>query len=243
MTVSTSPRLFYTTSPMPCPYLPGRQERKVITELTGPDALALHDRLSQAGFRRSHSIAYAPVCAGCQACVPIRVPVQRFITDRTQRRLLRRHAGMTIQEVPPQATAEQYELFKRYQASRHASGDMAQMSASDYRAMVEDSPVATSLHEFRDANGALLCVSLVDELSDGLSAVYTFFETTDPRASYGTFSILVLIEETKRRNLPHLYLGYWVRESDKMAYKARFQPAEIMRGGHWIPLPLTAEKS
>ncbi|CAI9119595.1 arginyltransferase [Brytella acorum] len=243
MTVSTSPRLFYTTSPMPCPYLPGRQERKVMTELTGPDAVALHDRLSQAGFRRSHAIAYAPVCAGCRACVPIRIPVRQFVPDRTQRRLLRRQAGITIMEVPPQATAEQYELFRRYQASRHESGDMAQMSASDYRAMVEDSPVATSLLEYRDAGGTLVCVSLVDELSDGLSAVYTFFETADPRASFGTFSILTLIEETRRRNLAHLYLGYWVRGSDKMAYKSRFRPAEIMRGGHWMPLSMTAGQS
>lgn len=238
MTVAaTTPRLFYTTSPAPCPYLPGRLERKVITELAGPDISALHDRLSRAGFRRSHSIAYAPVCAGCSSCIPIRIPVERFVPDRTQRRIGRRASTLEMTERPACATEEQFALFSAYQRGRHASGEMAQMGEQEYRAMVEDSPVDTSLFEFRNEAGALLCVSLVDRLSDGLSAVYTFFDTRDPRASLGTASVLRLIGEAQRRGLPYLYLGYWVRESPKMSYKSRFRPAEIMRLGEWRALP------
>lgn len=236
MTVATTPRLFYTTTPSPCPYLPDRQERKVITELTGPDAGALHDRLSRAGFRRSHAIAYAPVCAGCHACIPIRIPVQRFTPDHAQRRVRRRLADITLMQIEPRATPEQYALFHAYQFNRHAMGDMAQMSFDEYRAMIEDSPVQTCLFEFRDRSDRLLCVSLVDKLSDGLSAVYTFFDTTDPSASLGTYSILSLIDESRARSLPYLYLGYWVKGSDKMAYKSRYHPAEIMTGGQWQPL-------
>lgn len=233
MTAAATPRLFYTTSPAPCPYLEGKLERKVITELAGSDIPALHDRLSRAGFRRSHGIAYAPVCAHCSACIPIRLPVAQFTPHRTQRRIQRRYADFSVNEVVACATDEQYALFHAYQFSRHRDGDMAGMGHAEFQSMVEDSPVQTSLFEFRDARDRLQIVSLVDTLSDGLSAVYTFFDTQDPRASFGTYSILRLIEETRQRGLPYLYLGYWVRESPKMAYKSGYRPAEIMRRGHW----------
>lgn len=235
MTVSTThrPQLFYTTAPGPCPYLPDRLERKVITELSGDNASALHDRLSRAGFRRSHNIAYAPVCAGCQACVPIRIPVAEFTPDRTQRRTLRRHADLIVREHPPVVTAEQYALFCVYQESRHEDGDMALMSFDDYRTMVESSPVETSLLEFRDGANRLVGVSLIDRLADGLSAVYTFYDPADEHRSYGTFSILWLVGYGNALRLPYLYLGYWVPGSAKMSYKSRYRPAEIMRGGHW----------
>jgi len=227
------PQFFYTTAPLPCPYLPGKTERKVVTEITGPDAEAMHDRLSRAGFRRSHNIAYAPVCPGCNGCVPIRIPVNQFVMDRSLRRVLKVNAELTAREAPPRATAEQYQLFQRYQNARHQDGDMATMSFYDYRAMVEDTPIETSVIEFRDAHDRLVAACLTDKLGDGVSAVYSFFDPLLERRSPGTFMILWLIERAREMELPHVYLGYWVRESRKMAYKARFVPSEILLGGVW----------
>jgi arginine-tRNA-protein transferase len=227
------PQFFYTTAPLPCPYLPGRTERKIVTELSGTEAEALHERLSRAGFRRSHNIAYAPVCPGCQACVPIRVVSEDFAPDRTQRRILRANADLTVSEMPARATAEQFTLFQRYQKNRHADGDMAAMGYYDYRAMIEDTPISTGLLEFRDAQDRLLGACLTDWLADGLSAVYSFFDTDQDRRSLGTFAVLWLIGRARSLGLPYVYLGYWVPESRKMAYKARFRPSEILMSGAW----------
>jgi leucyl-tRNA---protein transferase len=233
------PQFFYTTAPLPCPYLPGRTERKVVTEITGPEAEALHDRLSRAGFRRSHNIAYAPVCPSCQACVPIRIPVRAFRPDRTQRRIARLNAGLEGYEVPGRATAEQFHLFQRYQNARHGEGDMATMSFYDYRAMVEDTPIETFMVEYRDPLGRLVGACLTDRLGDGLSAVYSFFAPELERRSLGTYAVLWLIERAASLSLPYVYLGYWVAESRKMAYKARFRPSEILLGGSWCVLTET----
>jgi arginine-tRNA-protein transferase len=231
------PQFFYTTAPLPCPYLPGRTERKVVTEIAGPDAEPLHDRLSRAGFRRSHNIAYAPVCPGCNACVPIRIPVATFVADRSLRKVLKANAGVEGQDVAARATAEQYQLFQHYQRARHGDGDMATMSFYDYRAMVEDTPIDTFLVEFRDTAEQLVGVCLTDRLGDGLSAVYSFFAPALERRSLGTFTILWLIERARQQGLPHVYLGYWVQESRKMAYKARFRPCEILVAGSWCEMP------
>ena len=227
------PQFFYTTAPLPCPYLPGRTERKIVTELSGTEAEALHERLSRAGFRRSHNIAYAPVCPGCQACVPIRVVSEDFTPDRTQRRILRANADLTVFEMPARATAEQFTLFQRYQKNRHADGDMAAMGYYDYRAMIEDTPISTGILEFRDAQDRLLGACLTDWLADGLSAVYSFFDTDQEKRSLGTFAVLWLIGRARSLGLPYVYLGYWVPESRKMAYKARFRPSEILMSGAW----------
>ncbi|EHH68563.1 arginyltransferase [Gluconobacter morbifer] len=229
------PQLFYTTAPAPCPYLPNRTERKVLTELTGRNATALHDRLAQAGFRRSHTIAYAPVCPACRACVPIRIPVSTFRPTRTQRRTRRRHEDLIGRVVPPVATQEQYRLFVTYQASRHTGGDMTHMSWTEYADLIGNTPVDTFVVEFRQQDGTLVCVSLVDRMADGLSAVYTFYDVTDLMASWGTYSILWLMDHAAALGLPYLYLGYYVPGSRKMAYKANFQPAEILRDGEWLP--------
>jgi arginyl-tRNA--protein-N-Asp/Glu arginylyltransferase len=227
------PQFFYTTAPLPCPYLAGRTERKVVTEIVGPDAEALHDRLSRAGFRRSHNIAYAPVCPSCQACVPIRIPVSGFQPDRTLRRIAKANAGLEGYRVPARATAEQYQLFQRYQQVRHGDGDMASMSFYDYRAMVEDTPIETFIIEFRDEQDRLLSACLADKLGDGLSAVYSFFAPALEKRSLGTFAVLWLIERARALGLPYVYLGYWVPESRKMAYKARFRPSEVLVNGTW----------
>lgn len=230
------PQFFYTTAPLPCPYVPGRTERKVVTEITGPEADTLHDRLSRAGFRRSHNIAYAPVCPSCQACVPIRIPVARFVPDRTLRRIARTNQHTEGFEITARATAEQFQLFQRYQQARHGEGDMASMSFYDYRAMVEDTPISTQMVEFRDPDSPLLGACLIDRLGDGLSAVYSFFSPELARRSLGTYAVLWLIARARALGLPYVYLGYWVPESRKMAYKARFRPTEILSGGIWRAL-------
>jgi len=235
------PHFFYTTAPLPCPYLAGRMERKIVTELTGPEAEALHDRLSRAGFRRSHNIAYSPVCPGCQACIPIRIDAIRFQPDRTQRRILRANASVVGEAAPARATAEQFALFQRYQRARHQDGDMAAMGFYDYRAMVEDTPITTGLIEFRDGDsGHLLGACLTDWLSDGLSAVYSFYDPVLEKRSLGTFAVLWLVRRAVEMSLPYVYLGYWVPQSRKMAYKARFRPSEVLTGGAWRPLEAEA---
>ncbi|HTZ69676.1 MAG TPA: arginyltransferase [Acetobacteraceae bacterium] len=230
------PQFFYTTAPLPCPYLPGRVERKVVTEITGPDSDSLHDRLSRAGFRRSHNIAYAPVCPACSACVPIRIKVAEFRPSRTQRRVTAANESVEGFEVPARATAEQFALFQRYQLARHGDGDMASMSFYDYRAMVEDTPIETQMIEFRDQEDRLVGACLADRLGDGLSAVYSFFAPDLAAQSLGTLAILWLVDRASALGLPYVYLGYWVPESRKMAYKARFRPSEILAGGAWRAL-------
>lgn len=230
------PQFFYTTTPLPCPYLPGRTERKIVTELTGPDSEALHDRLSRAGFRRSHNIAYSPVCPGCRACIPIRVRAGDFAPTRTQRRIAQRNADLDARVTAARATAEQFALFQSYQQQRHPGGDMAAMGFYDYRAMVEDTPITTGMVEFRAPSGRLLGACLTDWLSDGLSAVYSFYAPDEERRSLGAYAVLWLLAEAARRGLPYVYLGYWVPESRKMAYKAGYRPAEVLLHGAWQPL-------
>jgi leucyl-tRNA---protein transferase len=230
------PQFFYTTAPLPCPYVAGRTERKVVTEIAGPGTEALHDRLSRAGFRRSHNIAYAPVCPSCQACIPIRIPVDSFQPGGTLRRVAKANAQVEAFVVAPRATAEQFQLFQRYQQARHGGGDMATMSFYDYRAMVEDTPVETFMAEFRDPDTRLISACLTDRLGDGLSAVYSFYAPAMERRSLGTHAILWLIEQARGLGLPYVYLGYWVPESRKMAYKARFRPSEVLISGTWRTL-------
>lgn len=234
------PHFFFTTAPLPCPYLPGRLERKIVTELTGPDAETLHEALSRAGFRRSHSIAYTPACPGCNACIPVRIVAQGFRPKRTMRRIQSANAALAVKVVPPRATAEQYRLFARYQEARHAGGDMALMGFYDYRSMVEDSPIDTFVAEFREPDGTLIAVCLADRMSDGVSAVYSFFDTEQAARSLGTYVVLWLIDEARRLGLPYVYLGYWIAESRKMSYKARFSPLEAFGPNGWQALDTEA---
>lgn len=230
------PNFFYTTTSLPCPYVPGRMERKVVTELAGVHAETLHDRLSKGGFRRSHNIAYAPACHNCNSCVPIRIRAGDYVPDRTQKRTERRNADLLIQEMPPRATVEQYTLFQTYQCARHHNSEMSSMSFYDYRAMIEDTPIETSLVEFRLPGGELVGACLTDRLGDGLSAVYSFFDTTLTTRSLGTYAIIWLIRRAVELRLENVYLGYWVKDSSKMAYKARFYASEILQGGQWRQL-------
>jgi arginine-tRNA-protein transferase len=227
---------YFMTAPMPCPYLPGRFERKLVTELRGPEANNVHDLLSRAGFRRSHSIAYLPACSDCNACVPVRVRCDGFEPSRSLRRIKNRNGDLVRKVMPPTATQEQYQLFSTYQDARHGNGDMARMDARDYRAMIEDSTVETSIFEYRRADESLIAVALVDILADGLSAVYSFFDPEEDRRGLGTYIILDLIDEAKMLSLPHIYLGYWIGDCRKMSYKMRFQPLEGFRDGQWVSM-------
>ena len=227
---------FWATNPTPCPYLEGRQERKILTKLKDDRAVPLYDLLALNGFRRSHGWAYRPDCEGCRACVPVRVVVAGFQPSRSQRRAWRRNGHLHATWRPPQATAEQYAVFSRYVSSRHDGGDMADMSWDDYRAMIEDAPVRSGVVEWRDPAGRLRAAMLVDRLGDGISAVYSFFEPEDASSSPGTFLVLDTIVQCKAQGLPYLYLGYWVAESRKMAYKSRFQPMEGLGMTGWYPL-------
>jgi leucyl-tRNA---protein transferase len=233
---------FFATASVPCPYVPGRAERKLIVELAGRTAPALYNELSRAGFRRSHRFAYRPACRSCAACVPVRIAVERFADTRSTRRVRNANAGTNCATtglagllLAPRATAEQFALFGAYQRSRHRDSDMAAMSYADYRGMVEDSAVDTGVVEYRDKDGALVAVSLIDRLDDGFSAVYSFFDPALRRRSLGTWCILWLVEECRRMELPYVYLGYWIGESPKMAYKARFPALERRSDGRWTP--------
>jgi arginine-tRNA-protein transferase len=236
-------RFFFATGLIPCPYLPGRLERRIVTELAGRDAAALHDQLSLAGFRRSHDIAYAPACPSCDACKAVRVIAEHYRPNRSMRRVRNANADVRARDVSPIATDEQFALFAAYQAARHASGEMARMDAADYRALVEDSPVDTRLVEFRNDDHALLGCCLIDRLGDGLSAVYSFFDPAIDRRSLGSLMILWTIRETQSLGLPYTYLGFWVAACSKMSYKARFQPLEVYTPQGWVPLAKTPPAS
>lgn len=234
-TVSTH-RLFFATAPLPCPYLPGKFERRLVTDLSGRDASLYHDILSQAGFRRSHGIAYVPVCRNCSACTAVRVKALAFEFSRAMRRVLRVNQDLLIRELAPRPTEEQYKLFDLYQHNRHANGEMSRMTFTDYGSLVEDTPVETFLLEARTPRGELVGVCLTDQMSDGFSAVYSFFDPIERRRSMGTFLILMLVLRARRLGLPHVYLGFWVAACQKMNYKCRFQPLEAYTGDGWRPL-------
>jgi arginine-tRNA-protein transferase len=229
-------RFFVGTRAMPCPYLPDRVERKVVTNLAVPNAADMYDVLSRAGFRRSHGLAYRPACPGCNACVPVRIVVGKFTADKSFRRVLRANADLVAEQRPARATMEQYELFTLYQNERHEGGDMSSMSYRDYRAMVEDSPVDTHIVEYRDRMGELMAVMLADRQADALSAVYSFFLPDLGRRSLGNYMVLSMIGRARELSLPYVYLGYWIPDSRKMGYKARFRPLEGLRPGGWAPI-------
>ncbi len=233
-------RHFFATPPTPCPYLAGKLERKVVTLLAGEDPDGLHNALSQAGFRRSQDLAYRPACEQCNACVPVRVPVASFEPSDGQRRIWRRRAGITARRLPAYATREHFMVFRRYVTARHEGGGMADMEFADYRAMVEDSPVRTALTEFRFPDGRLLGVCLTDAMSDGLSLVYSFFDPDFDRLSPGTLIILWHIDQAREQGLTYVYLGYWIAQSPKMAYKSRFQPLEALTPEGWQLLAETS---
>ncbi len=228
-------KLYFSTELAPCPYLEGRLERRLVTAMAGAGVDARHDQLMRAGFRRSQRYAYRPVCPSCQACVPVRIPVASFRLGRAWRRILRHNADLVVAERPPMATEEQFALFRRYLAGRHNDSGMADMAWEDYQAMAGDTPVTSVLVEWRRPDGRLMAVSLTDRAPSGLSGVYKFFEPEEPRRSLGTLIILWHVQRARELGLPYVYLGYWIAQSPKMAYKSRFQPLERLTAEGWRP--------
>lgn len=230
---------FFVTAPSACPYLPGRTERKVFAELKGEDAPAMAEALGRIGFRRSQNVVYRPSCEGCQSCVSVRVPTQRFQPGRSQRKLLARHADLDVHACEPWATEEQWSLLRHYLAHRHPGGGMAAMDAHDFADMVEQSPVDTVMVEYREPApegtlGRLVGCCLTDKQSDGLSMIYSFYDPDAAgRPGLGSFIIMDHIVRAARAGLPYVYLGYWIEGCSRMAYKTRFRPVEALIGGQW----------
>lgn len=231
---------YYATAAYPCSYINGRIAR---SQVAGPpeqiDALIYHE-LIQAGFRRSGGFIYRPHCDHCHACTSIRVLAQEFRADRSQRRALLRHKDLIVHVSKPHFSQEHYALYQRYQRARHPGGGMDQDDKAQYVEFLVNSHVDSYMVEFREeSNGVqgnnLKMVSIIDQLQDSLSAVYTFYEPTGGQ-SYGTYNVLWQIERAKALGLTHVYLGYWIQICQKMSYKTRFQPCELLLRGKWVRL-------
>ncbi|WEK48064.1 MAG: arginyltransferase [Candidatus Andeanibacterium colombiense] len=239
MTVPVRFPRFYVTSPAPCPYLPGRTERKVFTELKGPHADALNDALGRIGFRRSQTVAYRPSCSNCRACVSVRVAAGDFRISNTQKRNLKRNCDLIVTECRPWATTEQFELLQLYLGARHPGGGMAAMDDTDFADMVEHTPVTSVLVEYREPTadgepGRLVGACLTDRQADGYSMIYSFYDPQhEARAGLGNYIILDHIVRATEVGLPYVYLGYWVEGSARMQYKVRYRPLERLTPDGW----------
>lgn len=233
---------FFLTAPQPCVYLEERIERKIFTHLPAGAGSELNTVLTQTGFRRSQNIAYRPVCDHCDACVSVRIPVDKFRLNSSFRRIIKKNADIISSQVLPLTTDEQYNLFRTYIDTRHKQGGMEEMSALDYQLMVEETPVKTCLIEYRKytddgvttpQSGELIATALTDILTDGLSMVYSFYTPDEAYRSLGSFMILDHIEKTKHLGLPYVYLGFWVKGCRRMEYKTRFSPLEHLTSEGW----------
>lgn len=226
---------FYLTAPYPCSYLADREARSQVATPSFLITPQVYSELVQNGFRRSGTFTYRPRCDTCRECVPVRVEIAGFSANRSQRRSWKQHLGLDVSLHALKDGAEHFALYQRYQHTRHPNGDMDNDDQEQYRSFLLQSQVESMMVEFRE-RGALRMVSIVDVLDDGLSSVYTFYEPDIKGSSFGTFNVLWQIELCRKLQLPYLYLGYWIERSQKMAYKANFQPLQGLQHGVWQPL-------
>jgi arginyl-tRNA--protein-N-Asp/Glu arginylyltransferase len=243
MTLPNEPALhklqFYVTTPYKCGYLPGKLAQSLIAAPHHLVDASIYSGLIQQGFRRSGKFAYRPHCEDCSACIPIRVILNEFIPTRSQKRAFKQHADLTARVLPLSYKQSHFELYTDYQNLRHADAELSnptdtQSETEQYRQFLCMSNVESLMVEFRNTENQIKIVSVIDVVSDGVSAVYTFYDATEPKASFGTYSIMWLVEWTKSLDLPYLYLGYWIKESQKMVYKQQFKPQEKLMNGEWI---------
>jgi len=231
---------FFVTSPTPCPYLPGKSERKVFTELSGDHASELNDALGRIGFRRSQNVAYRPSCMDCKACVSVRVLTQKFKASASQRKILRKNQDLVVEACEPWATEEQFVLLQKYLSNRHPDGGMTEMDDIDFSDMIEQTPVKSYMVEYREptsdgSKGRLVGACLTDQQSDGLSMIYSFFDAEHKeRQGLGNYIIMDHIKRAEKGGLPYVYLGYWVSGSRQMEYKIRFRPLEKLGPDGWV---------
>jgi leucyl-tRNA---protein transferase len=226
---------FYVTTPYPCGYLPGRPAQSLIATPQRLIDTVVYGELVRMGFRRSGLYTYRPHCENCKACVPVRLLVNDLTLSRSQRRAWKHHQNLQAKLLPLDYSEEHFQLYVRYQKARHAGGGMDKDDSDQYRSFLTQSQVDTALVEFRE-DGVLRLVSIVDRLGDGLSAVYAFYDSSAEGASFGIYNVLWLADWCRQLGLPHLYLGYWISESRKMAYKTDFKPLQGLKDGNWLPL-------
>jgi len=226
---------FYLSTPYPCGYLEGRQARSLIAAPQHLIDAPVYGELIRLGFRRSGNFVYRPQCEGCQACVAVRLPVEQLTPSRSQRRAWKQHQGLSVEVLDLHFSEEHYLLYHAYQKTRHPAGGMDNDGAEQYRNFLTQSNADTVLVEFREGD-TLRMVSVVDCVRDGLSAVYTFYDCSNPKAAYGTYNVLWQAEWCRQLQLRYLYLGYWIAESQKMAYKKNFSPLHGLVSGTWQPL-------
>ncbi len=250
----TAPR-FYLTAEAPCPYLEGKLERKVFTHLLDVDANTINSMLTGAGFRRSQTIAYKPACDGCSACVSVRIPVDTFQPSTSQRRIIKKNIDLERVPREPIATEPQFELLHTYLQDRHANGGMSDMDEDDFSAMVEETTVDTLIFEYWTRSDPaddtleplgrqkLVGASVTDVIDDGLSMVYSFFDPSESARSLGSYMILDHVKKAREMGLPYVYLGYWIDDCRKMAYKAKYQPLEALTMDGWAPLEPPSDTS
>ena len=228
--------VFFATPPHECSYLDDREATTMFVDPRARVDKRLYSQLTALGFRRSGSHFYRPHCEQCNACIPVRLDVAKFRPNRSQRRVWRRNGDLMFSLVPAHFSEEYYQLYARYIEQRHADGDMYPPSREQFGSFLVEGGRESCFLEMRSDTG-LVGLAVIDVLDDGLSAIYTVFEPGEDARSLGTLAVLWQIEEARERNLPHIYLGYWIEECRKMSYKTRFRPIEAMIDGHWQTLP------